>query len=204
MNEIKRLKLNLQHFAEDNPNDPEGKDKQSGDKQGDDDKKVFELTQSELDSQKHKAVNKALENQEKKFEQRLKEAVENARSEGESYANLTQKEKEEKALSEREKAIAEREKAQALKELKSDVVDDLKEQELPTSFADALIKIEDNEEIKDVIRQIKKDFDSAVGEKVKEATRQATPNDQSSSFSRNQSRKEKGLGSIADEVRIIQ
>lgn len=204
MNEIKRLKLNLQHFSDDNPNDPEGKGKQSGDKQGDDDKKVFELTQSELDSQKHKAVNKALANQEKKFEQRLKEAVENARSEGESYAKLTQKEKEEKALSEREKAIAKREKAQALKELKSDVVDDLKEQELPTSFADALIKIEDNEEIKDVIRQIKKDFDSAVGEKVKEVTRQSTPNNQSSSFSRNQNRKEKGLGSIADEVRIIQ
>ena len=85
MNKIKRLKLNLQHFAEDNPNDPEGKDKQSGNDQGDDDKKFFELTQSELDSQKHKAVNKALANQEKKFEQRLKEAVENARSEAESY-----------------------------------------------------------------------------------------------------------------------
>ncbi|MFM0832098.1 DUF4355 domain-containing protein, partial [Staphylococcus epidermidis] len=84
--------------------------KQSGNDQGDDDKKFFELTQSELDSQKHKAVNKALANQEKKFEQRLKEAVENARSEGESYAKLTQKEKEEKALSEREKALAEKEK----------------------------------------------------------------------------------------------
>ncbi|MGX0147449.1 capsid assembly scaffolding protein Gp46 family protein [Staphylococcus hominis] len=204
MNEIKRLKLNLQHFAEDNPNDLEGKDKQSGDNQGDDDKKVFELTQSELDSQKHKAVNKALANQEKKFEQRLKEAVENARSEGESYAKLTEKEKKDKQLKEREKAIAKREKTQALKELKSDVVDDLKEQELPTSFAEALIKIEDNEEIKDVIRQIKKDFDSAVGEKVKEVTRQSTPTNQGSSFSRNQSRKEKGLGSIADEVRIIQ
>ena len=127
MNEIKRLKLNLQHFAEDNPNDLEGKDKQGWDIQGDDDKKVFELTQSELDSQKHKAVNKALANQEKKFEQRLKEAVENARSEGESYAKLTQKEKEEKELSERWESVVKREKAQALKELKSDVVDDLKE-----------------------------------------------------------------------------
>lgn len=204
MNEIKRLKLNLQHFAEDNPNDPEGKDKQSGDNSGDDDKKVFELTQSELDSQKHKAVNKALANQEKKFEQRLKEAVENARSEGESYAKLTQKEKEEKALTEREKAIAEREKAQALRELESDVIADLKEQKLPTSFAKALIKIEDNEEIKSTINEIKSDFDAAVKEGVKEVTRQSTPANQSSSFSRNQSRKEKGLGSIADEVRIIQ
>lgn len=204
MNEIKRLKLNLQHFAEDNPNDPEGKDKQSGNDQGDDDKKVFEITQNELDSQKHKAVNKALANQEKKFEQRLKEAVENARSEGESYAKLTQKEKEEKALSEREKAIAKREKAQTLRELESDVIADLKEQKLPTSFAKALIKIEDNEEIKSTINEIKSDFDNAVQEQVKEATRQSTPSNQSSSFSRNQSRKEKGLGSIADEVRIIQ
>ena len=204
MNEIKRLKLNLQHFAEDDDDKKQEPDDKKDDKQNSGDKEVFEITQNELDSQKHKAVNKALANQEKKFEQRLKEAVENARSEGESYAKLTQKEKEEKALSEREKAITKREKAQALKELKSDVVDDLKEQELPTSFAEALIKIEDNEEIKDVIRQIKKDFDSAVGEKVKEVTRQSTPNNQSSSFSRNQSRKEKGLGSIADEVRIIQ
>ncbi|MGX0472690.1 transketolase [Staphylococcus hominis] len=204
MNEIKRLKLNLQHFSDDNPNDSEGKDKQSGDNQGNDDKKVFELTQSELDSQKHKAVNKALANQEKKFEQRLKEAVENARSEGESYAKLTQKEKEEKALSEREKAIAKREKAQTLRELESDVIADLKEQKLPTSFAKALIKIEDNEEIKSTINEIKSDFDAAVKEGIKEVTRQSTPNNQSSSFSRNQSRKEKGLGSIADEVRIIQ
>ena len=204
MNEIKRLKLNLQHFSDDNPKDPEGKGKQSGDNPSDDDKKVFELTQSELDSQKHKAVNKALANQEKKFEQRLKEAVENARSEGESYAKLTQKEKEEKALSEREKAIAEREKAQALRELESDVIADLKEQKLPTSFAKALIKIEDNEEIKSTINEIKSDFDEAVKDAVKEVTRQSTPNNQSSSFSRNQSRKEKGLGSIADEVRIIQ
>ena len=202
MNEIKRLKLNLQHFAEDNSNNNQETDETNEVSQNSDDKKVFELTQNELDSQKHKAVNKALANQEKKFEQRLKEAVENARSEGESYAKLTQKEKEEQELSKREKAIAEREKAQALKELKSDVVDDLKEQELPTSFADALIKIEDNEEIKDVIRQIKQDFDNAVQEQVKEATRQATPSNQSSSFGRQQA-SGKSIQELANENRII-
>ena len=202
MNEIKRLKLNLQHFAEDNPNDPEGKDKQSGDKQGDDDKKVFELTQSELDSQKHKAVNKALANQEKKFEQRLKEAVENARSEGESYAKLTQKEKEEKELSERWESVVKREKAQDLRELESDVIADLKEQKLPTSFAKALIKIEDNEEIKSTINEIKSDFDNAVQEQVKEATRQSTPSNQSSSFGNRQA-SGKSFEQLANENRII-
>lgn len=202
MNEIKRLKLNLQHFSDDNPKDLEGKDKQSRDNPGDDDKKVFEITQNELDSQKHKAVNKALANQEKKFEQRLKEAVENARSEGESYAKLTQKEKEEKALSEREKAIAEREKAQTLRELESDVIADLKEQKLPTSFAKALIKIEDNEEIKSTINEIKSDFDNAVQEQVKEATRQSTPSNQSSSFGNRQA-SGKSFEQLANENRII-
>lgn len=203
MNEIKRLKLNLQHFAEDNPNDPEGKDKQSGNDQGDDDKKIFELTQSELDSQKHKAVNKALANQEKKFEQRLKEAVENARSEGESYAKLTQKEKEEKALSEREKALAEKEKEFRLRELKADVENDLKDKGLPTSFANSLIHLEDNEQINEVVNSIKEDFDRAVQEQVKEATRQSTPSGQQSDVSSNKKTSD-SFAEIARQNRIIQ
>lgn len=202
MNDIKRLKLNLQHFSEDNPNDPEEKDKQSGDYQGDDDKKVFELTQSELDSQKHKAVNKALANQEKKFEQRLKEAVENARSEGESYAKLTEKEKQEKALSEREKRIEERERELKLNQLTSDVERDLKEKGLPTSFAESLVVLEDNEKINEAVNQIKKDFDEAVKEQVKEATRQDNPNVGASNFNSRQSTS-KSIAEIAKENRII-
>ncbi|WHE26859.1 DUF4355 domain-containing protein [Staphylococcus epidermidis] len=202
MNEIKRLKLNLQHFAEDNPNDPEGKDKQSGNDQGDDDKKFFELTQSELDSQKHKAINKALANQEKKFEQRLKEAVENARSEAESYAKLTEKEKKDKEIEKREQALAEREKKFKLRELKADVESDLKEKGLPTSFAQSLIHLEDNEQINDVVNSIKEDFDKAVQEQVKEATRQSTPYGQGSDVS---SKKEtsKSFADLAKENRII-
>ncbi|MDU5974818.1 capsid assembly scaffolding protein Gp46 family protein [Staphylococcus epidermidis] len=202
MNKIKRLKLNLQHFAEDNPNDPEGKDKQSGNDQGDDDKKFFELTQSELDSQKHKAVNKALANQEKKFEQRLKEAVENARSEAESYAKLTEKEKKDKEFEKREQALAEKEKEFKLRELKSDVESDLKEKGLPTSFAQSLIHLEDNEQINDVVNSIKEDFDKAVQEQVKEATRQSTPYGQGSDVS---SKKEtsKSFADLAKENRII-
>lgn len=203
MNEIKRLKLNLQHFAEDNPNDPVGKDKQSGNDQEDDDKEIFELTQSELDSQKHKAVNKALANQEKKFEQRLKEAVENARSEAESYAMLTEKEKKDKEIEKREQALAEKEKEFKLRELKADVESDLKEKGLPTSFAQSLIHLEDNEQINDVVNSIKEDFDKAVQEQVKEATRQSTPYGQGSDVS---SKKEtsKSFAEIARQNRIIQ
>ena len=203
MNEIKRLKLNLQHFAEDNPNDPEGKDKQSGNDQGDDDKKFLELTQSELDSQKHKAVNKALANQEKKFEQRLKEAVENARSEAESYAKLTEKEKKDKEFEKREQALAEKEKEFRLRELKADVENDLKDKGLPTSFAESLIHLEDNEQINEVVNAIKEDFDRAVQEQVKEATRQSTPSGQQSDVSSNKKTSD-SFAELARQNRIIQ
>ncbi|MCO6312736.1 capsid assembly scaffolding protein Gp46 family protein [Staphylococcus epidermidis] len=203
MNEIKRLKLNLQHFAEDNPNDPEGKGKQSGNDQGDDDKEIFELTQSELDSQKHKAVNKALANQEKKFEQRLKEAVENARSEAESYAKLTEKEKKDKEFEKREQALAEKEKEFRLRELKADVENDLKDKGLPTSFAESLIHLEDNEQINEVVNAIKEDFDRAVQEQVKEATRQSTPSGQRSDVSSNKKTSD-SFAEIARQNRIIQ
>ncbi|MCG2181460.1 DUF4355 domain-containing protein [Staphylococcus epidermidis] len=203
MNEIKRLKLNLQHFAEDNPNDPEGKGKQSGNDQGDDDKKFFELTQSELDSQKHKAVNKALANQEKKFEQRLKEAVENARSEAESYAKLTEKEKKDKEFEKREQALAEKEKKFRLRELKADVENDLKDKGLPTSFAESLIHLEDNEQINEVVNAIKEDFDRAVQEQVKEATRQSTPSGQQSDVSSNK-KTSNSFAELARQNRIIQ
>ena len=203
MNEIKRLKLNLQHFAEDNPNDPVGKDKQSGNDQEDDDKEIFELTQSELDSQKHKAVNKALANQEKKFEQRLKEAVENARSEAESYAMLTEKEKKDKEFEKREQALAEKEKEFKLRELKADVESDLKEKGLPTSFAQSLIHLEDNEQINEVVNSIKEDFDRAVQEQVKEATRQSTPSGQQSDVSSNKKTSD-SFAEIARQNRIIQ
>ncbi|MCO6212097.1 DUF4355 domain-containing protein [Staphylococcus epidermidis] len=203
MNEIKRLKLNLQHFAEDNPNDPVVKDKQSGNDQEDDDKEIFELTQSELDSQKHKAVNKALANQEKKFEQRLKEAVENARSEAESYAKLTEKEKKDKEFEKREQALAEKEKEFRLRELKADVENDLKDKGLPTSFAESLIYLEDNEQINEVVNAIKEDFDRAVQEQVKEATRQSTPSGQQSDVSSNKKTSD-SFAEIARQNRIIQ
>ncbi|KDE96583.1 scaffolding protein [Staphylococcus sp. TE8] len=203
MNEIKRLKLNLQHFAEDDSNNNQETEETKENSQNSDDKKVFELTQSELDSQKHKAVNTALANQEKKFEQRLKEAVENARSEGESYAKLTEKEKKDKEFEKREQALAEKEKEFRLRELKADVENDLKDKGLPTSFAESLIHLEDNEKINEVVNAIKEDFDRAVQEQVKEATRQSTPSGQRSDVSSNKKTSD-SFAEIARQNRIIQ
>ncbi|MCG1129610.1 DUF4355 domain-containing protein [Staphylococcus epidermidis] len=203
MNEIKRLKLNLQHFAEDDSNNNQETEETKENSQNSDDKKVFELTQSELDSQKHKAVNTALANQEKKFEQRLKEAVKNARSEGESYAKLTEKEKKDKEFEKREQALAEKEKEFRLRELKADVENDLKDKGLPTSFAESLIHLEDNEQINEVVNAIKEDFDRAVQEQVKEATRQSTPSGQQSDVSSNKKTSD-SFAELARQNRIIQ
>ncbi|MCG1262686.1 DUF4355 domain-containing protein [Staphylococcus epidermidis] len=203
MNEIKRLKLNLQHFAEDDSNNNQETEETKENSQNSDDKKVFELTQSELDSQKHKAVNTALANQEKKFEQRLKEAVKNARSEGESYAKLTEKEKKDKEFEKREQALAEKEKKFRLRELKADVENDLKDKGLPTSFAESLIHLEDNEQINEVVNAIKEDFDRAVQEQVKEATRQSTPSGQQSDVSSNKKTSD-SFAELARQNRIIQ
>ncbi|MEJ7208492.1 capsid assembly scaffolding protein Gp46 family protein [Staphylococcus capitis] len=203
MNEIKRLKLNLQHFAEDDSNNNQETEETKENSQNSDDKKVFELTQSELDSQKHKAVNTALANQEKKFEQRLKEAVKNARSEGESYAKLTEKEKKDKEFEKREQALAKKEKEFRLRELKADVENDLKDKGLPTSFAESLIHLEDNEQINEVVNAIKEDFDRAVQEQVKEATRQSTPSGQQSDVSSNKKTSD-SFAELARQNRIIQ
>mgnify|MGYP001757402032 FL=1 len=73
---------------------------------------------------------------------------------------------------------------------------------MPTSFAESLIHLEDNEKISDVVKEIKNDFDNAVQEQVKEATRQSTPANQSSSFGRQQA-SSKSIQELANENRII-
>lgn len=196
-------KLNLQFFAEGNGDDPEKQKEGQQQGNGDDnqgDEKTF--SQSELDSQVSKAVDKALANRERKHQEEIEKIKEDARKEGESYAKLTEKEKQEKALSEREKRIEERERKLKLNQLTSDVERDLKEKGLPISFAESLVVLEDNEKINEAVNQIKKDFDEAVKEQVKEATRQDNPNVGASNFNSRQSTS-KSIAEIAKENRII-
>lgn len=195
-------KLNLQFFAEnegDSENTNEDDNKES---ENDNDSKQETYTKNEVDSAISKAVDSALKKRERKHQQDLENAREEARKKGESYAKLTEKEKRDKEIEEREQALAEKEKEFKLRELKSDVESDLKEKGLPTSFAESLIHLEDVEKINEVVKEIKADFDNAVQEQVKEVTRQSTPNNQSSSFG---SYKESGksIQELARENRII-
>ena len=198
-----KYKLNLQFFAEDGEGDS-GKDNDDKVPENDDDNpnKESKFTQSEVDSQISKAVETALSKRERKHQQELEKAKEEAKKEAESYAKLTEKEKKEKEYEKREQALAEKEKQFKLRELKSDVESDLKDKGLPTSFAESLIHLEDAEQINEVVKAIKQDFDNAVQEQVKEATRQSTPTNQGSSFGNRQA-SGKSFEELANENRII-
>ncbi|MFL0593328.1 DUF4355 domain-containing protein [Staphylococcus caprae] len=198
-----KYKLNLQFFAEDGEGDS-GKDNDDKVPGNDDDNpnKESKFTQSEVDSQISKAVEAALSKRERKHQQELEKAKDEAKKEAESYAKLTEKEKKEKEYEKREKALAEKEKEFQLRELKSDVESDLKEKGLPTSFAESLIHLEDNEKISEVVNEIKADFDKAVQEQVKEATRQTTPTGQQSNLG-SQKQTSTSFADIARENRIV-
>lgn len=195
-------KLNLQFFAEnegDSENTNEDDNKES---ENDNDSKQETYTKNEVDSAISKAVDSALKKRERKHQQDLEQAREEARKKAESYAKLTEKEKRDKEIEEREQALAEKEKDFKLRELKSDVESDLKDKGLPTSFATSLIHLEDAGKINEVVKEIKADFDNAVQEQVKEATRQSTPSNQSSSFDNRQA-SGKSFEELANENRII-
>ena len=196
-----KLNLNLQFFADNDEGEPgQSNDKKSENNSG---QEQETYTRSEVDSQISKAVETALSKRERKHQQELEDAREEAKKEAESYAKLTEKEKKDKEIEKREQALAEKEKEFKLRELKSDVESDLKEKGLPTSFAQSLIHLEDNEQINEVVNAIKEDFDRAVQEQVKEATRQSTPSGQQSDVSSNKKTSD-SFAEIARQNRIIQ
>ena len=198
---VDKMKLNLQFFAEDNE-DETGESKENT-PENNDDQKQETYTRSEVDSQISKAVDSALSKRERKHQQELEQAREEAKKEAESYAKLTEKEKKDKEFEKREQALAEKEKEFRLRELKADVDNDLKDKGLPTSFAESLIHLEDNEQINEAVNAIKEDFDRAVQEQVKEATRQSTPSGQQSDVSSNKKTSD-SFAEIARQNRIIQ
>lgn len=196
-----KLNLNLQFFADNDEGEPGQSNVDKPENNSDQEQETY--TRSEVDSQISKAVETALSKRDRKHQQELDKAREEAKKEAESYAKLTEKEKKDKEIEKREQALAEKEKEFKLRELKADVESDLKEKGLPTSFAESLIHLEDNEQINDVVNSIKEDFDKSVQEQVKEATRQSTPSGQQSDVSSNKKTSD-SFAEIARQNRIIQ
>lgn len=132
-------------------------------------------TQSEVDRQISKAVESALSKRESKLQKELEERIEKERQDAAEYAKLTEKERAEADYQKRLEELEAREKEINNRQLLGQIESDLKENELPTSLAETLLTIQDNEKIKSKIVDIKKEIDDAVNAKVKEALRQDTP-----------------------------
>lgn len=190
------LPLNLQFFSEP-PGDgeelpPEGEDNPEDREETPTDDKTF--TQSEVDSQISKAVEKALNNRDKEVEKRIKEE----RKEAERLAKLTEKDREKEELTQREKELEKRAAELERKELLSDAESTLRDKNLPTSFSEVLLG-DDAEKTLENINKFKETFDSAVNEAVKEKLRQDTP----PSGEGKPSNKAPSMAELARENRII-
>jgi hypothetical protein len=170
--QFKPLKLDLQFFAEPNeppadppnPNDPPAKIELSA-----------EELQKKIEAESDRKLAKALEKKQKEWEDQLDQRIADAKKDAEQYAKMTHKEREDAEYKKRLEALDKRERELNTKQLRSEVETDLKDEGLPAAFADSLIKLEDNEKIKEAVSSIKKEFDAAVNNAVKEKLRQDPP-----------------------------
>ncbi|MDQ0158812.1 DUF4355 domain-containing protein [Alkalibacillus salilacus] len=203
------LPLNLQFFAEgddkddkdDDKDDDKNKDDPDTDKDTDKDDKEATYSQSDVDSAVSKAVDKALKKKREEFEKEKQKAVEDAKKDAQDYAKMTKSEKEEADYKKRMKELEDRERELNLKQLRAEVEGDLKEEGLPADFAESLVNLEDNEKIKESISNIKKTFDDAVNNAVKEKLRQDPPEASNSKIKNNNLNKTKA--EMAKKNRII-
>lgn len=173
MNLPKLLKLNLQHFAENEDTSTEETDTTEN-TNDENEQKETTFSQADVDREISKAVNKALENRDAKHQQELDNAIKNALEEEKRLSKLSEKEREAEELTQKEKELAEREAEINRRILHSDAVDALQERGLPSDFADFLVK-EDGETTLENINTFKKAFDEAINAGVKEQLRQDTP-----------------------------
>jgi hypothetical protein len=170
------LKLDLQYFAEQDepPADPPNPDDPPSDPPAKIELSAEEL-QKKIEAESDRKLAKALEKKQKEWEEQLDQRIADAKKDAEQYAKMTQKEREDAEYKKRLEALDKRERELNTKQLRSEVETDLKDEGLPAAFAESLIKLEDNEEIKEAVSSIKKEFDTAVNNAVKEKLRQDPP-----------------------------
>lgn len=170
------LKLDLQYFAE--PNEPPADPLNPDDPPKDPPEKIelsSEELQKKIEAESDRKLAKALEKKQKEWDTQLDQRIADAKKDAEQYAKMTQKEREDAEYKKRLEELDKRERELNTKQLRSDVEADLKDKGLPEAFSESLIKLEDNEKIKEAVSSIKKEFDAAVNNAVKEKLRQDSP-----------------------------
>lgn len=132
------MKLNLQLFAEGGEGD--------GGNEENDNESEFKApqSQSELDSVVGTAVNKALANAKAKWEEEAKMKIEDAKTQAEKLAQMTEAERNAEAEKERLEKLEERERELNKRELKVAAIDILAEKGLSPKLADVLNYTDEN------------------------------------------------------------
>ena len=198
-------KMNLQMFAEDGGGaggDGGGSGADGGNEGGNqplsfDDFLKQEGNQAEFDRRIQKAIGTAVANAQEKWKTLSDEKL----SEAEKLAKMTKDEKEEYMRQkernefEKEKAAFEREK------LLVEVKKELQTQNLPLEFSESLVNISDAGKIKAAIAEIKKVWDAAIAEAIKDKARQDPPTEGGRSAGSTSA--VSGLRQMAKESRII-
>lgn len=198
-----KIKMDLQLFADGKEDGEEGA--QAGADGGEDDNhqegkpEVFD--QSEVDRRISKAVESALDKQKRKFDEVKAKEIEEAEKKAQEYSQLTEKEKYEKELEDREKKLKAKEEELRLTALKSDIESDLKENQLPTSLSGVLVKGDNPEAIKEMVTELKVEFDKAVNEAVNDKLAQDVPS--GSGKMRTGNKQSKNIRDKARESRLI-
>ncbi|WZY01602.1 DUF4355 domain-containing protein [Bacillus sp. FSL W7-1360] len=136
---------------------------------------VNEELQKKIEAESDRKLEKALEKKKKEWQKQMEEKVKEARKDAEEYAKLTEREKQEADYKKRLEELEAKERQLNEQQLLTQIEADLKEHQLPSVFAPALLSIGDNEKIKESIVDIKQHFDDAVNERVKAKLRQDTP-----------------------------
>lgn len=197
MNELDKLKMNLQFFAEPPADTPPGE-------QTPPDDEPITLTakelQSKLDAEAEKRVAKVTAKKEAEWQSKFDEMLEERLQEKERLAKLSEKERKEEELTQREKKAIEREQAIALKELRADALEEITTKGIPTSFVDFLVR-EDAESTLATINDFKEKWDASIAEELKRSAQQDIPKD-SVNFT-GQTSVTKSIRDFANKNRII-
>lgn len=157
-------------------------------------------SQSELDSFVGRAIEKALKNNDKKWEGKVADEIKKTQKQAETYAKMTADQRKEADLSAREQKIQAREQELNHQQLLNDVTADLTDKGLPTVFAESLANLGDNEAISKAVTEIKSAWDDSIAQQLKASARQNTPQTSASPIDPND---KIDLQKMAQDVRLI-
>lgn len=133
------------------------------------------FTQSQLDSEVNRAVQKALAKQQADFEAQKDEIAKNAIEKEKDYAQLSEEERRQRELDD-ERANFEKERAEFKHDkLVADIKADLADKGLPTDYAELLAVEGSAEKAVERAGKLQERFNEAVAKEVKAQLAQSTP-----------------------------